>query len=464
MTRFNELWQTEAVRLKEQHHGPMDDSAYIHALRAQTLSPEQKVFRRADKLAHASGLSQAISNFKRYAKYAFLLLLLLAVMSGIGLAYAALGSRSSEVNLLSAWIAILGIHLLSLIVWLIFLVLPKRSDKDYPLLGQAWLWLTQKLARGPHTGLIANALLSLTRQQRTTTWLLAAASHLIWLLILTTALVSLFFLLSTRRYSFVWETTILSLATLEQIAHALNWLPSRLGFSLPDVAQLISPGAAGDSGLQAAWSHWLINQVLIYGLFLRLIAFTTSFFIARYRLARTNIDLKASAYAPLLARLEPAAVRLGVDAPAPAAPTATFVKAPRDLSGNGTLLVGIELDPHQPWPLLELSDAEQVIDGGNIESREQRHALLAELGQRISPLAQILFICDAAQTPDRSHLNLIQTIAQFAQRHWVLLINRHQPSRDQSTLWRKTLLDAGMAADAILPDSEAALKLLTNKH
>lgn len=462
MTRFNELWQTEAIRLKEQHHGPMDDSAYIHALRAQDLSPEQKVFRRAEKLANASGLSHEISNFKRYAKYAFLLLLIMAVFSGIGLAYAALGSRSSEVNLLSAWLAILGLHALSFILWLVFLFIPKGSDKDYPLIGQAWLWLTKKLARGPNAALVPNALFSLTRQQRATSWLLSAASHLIWLVILGAALLTLLFLLSTRRYSFLWETTILSVGSLEQIAHALNWLPSLLGFSMPDVAQLIYPGAATDAALQAAWSHWLIAQVIVYGLLLRLIAFIACFMIGRHRLSRTDIDINSAAYAPLLARLEPLAVNTGVDAPAPAAPTAELVKAPLDLSGNGTLVVGIELDPDEAWPIFDLSTYRQLIDGGNIESREQRHALLTELGLRKDPFAQILFICDAEQTPDRSHLNLMQTIAHFGQKHSVLLINRNHPTRDQSELWLKSLVDSGIAPDAILSDTEAANHLL--KH
>ena len=147
MTKFTELWQTEAIRLKEHHHGPMDDSAYIYALRAQDLSPEKKVINRAQRLATASGLTQDINNYRSLAKYALLLLLVLSVVSGIALAYAALGSRSTEVNLLSAWVAILGLHALSFIIWLVFLFIPKRSDKDYPLLGKLWLWVPKKLSR-----------------------------------------------------------------------------------------------------------------------------------------------------------------------------------------------------------------------------------------------------------------------------------------------------------------------------
>lgn len=460
MTRLNELWQTEAIRLKEHHHGPMDDSAYIYALRAQDLPAEQKIIARAKHLATASGLSREITHYRSLAKYSFFILVILSVISGIGLAYAGLGSRSAEVNLLSAWIAILGLHALSFIIWIVFLFIPKRSDKDYPFLGQLWLWLSKKLARGPNAALVPNALFSLTRQQRSTAWLLSALSHALWLTILSAALATVFFLLSTRRYTFLWETTILSATTLEQIAYLLGLLPSMLGFPMPEVSQLIAQGASADPALHALWSRWLIGQVVVYGILLRLFALIISLSIGRYRLARAYIDTDSAAYAPLLARLEPVSVSTGVDSPAPVIAATELQKASLDLSGDGALVVGIELDPHQKWPPFDMAVNNKLIDGGNIESREQRHALLSELGQRQEPLQQILFVCDAEQTPDRSHLNLMQTIANFGQKHFVLLINRHHPERDQSDLWLESLSASGVEREAIFMDLEAAYNVL----
>lgn len=460
MTKFTELWQTEAIRLKEHHHGPMDDSAYIYALRAQDLSPQQKIINRAQRLATASGLKQDIDNYRSLAKYALLLLLVLSVFTGIALAYAALGSRSTEVNLLSAWIAILGLHALSFIIWLVYLFVPKRSDKDYPLLGQLWLWVTKKLARGPNAALVPNALFSLTRQQRSTSWLLSTSSHALWLTVLISALASVFFLLSTRRYTFVWETTILSAESLENIAHVLGLIPSWLGFPMPEVNQLLTVGAADNLALHALWSSWLVGQIVVFGILLRLCAFIICLTVSRYRLARCRLDIDSAAYAPLLARLEPVAISTGVDSPAPKIKTPALQKASLDLSGNGTLIVGIELDPHEQWPIFDNLNNERTIDGGNIESREQRHQLLTKLGQRQEPLQQILFICDAEQTPDRSHLNLMQTIANFGQKHFIFLINRHHPERDQSELWLKSLTDSGVEREAIFMEQEAAYTML----
>ena len=460
MTKFTELWQTEAVRLKEHHDGPLDDAAYIYALRAQDLSPQQKIIHRAQRLATASGLSEAIANYRRLAKYALLLLLVLSVFTGIGLAYAALGSRSTEVNLLSAWMAILGLHTLSFIIWLVYLFVPKRSDKDYPLLGQLWLWCTKKVARGPHAALVPNALFSLTRQQRSTSWLLSTISHALWLTALLSALVTVFFLLSTRRYIFVWETTILSTQSLENIAHVLGFIPACLGFPMPEVDQLLSTGAADNPALHALWSSWFVGQIIVFGLLTRLIAFIICLAISRYRLSRCQLDIDSAAYASLLARLAPIAINTGVDSPAPQIKAPALQKASLDLSGNGTLVVGIELDPHEKWPVIKNPDGRHIIDGGNIESREQRHQLLSELGQRLAPLQQILFICDAEQTPDRSHLNLMQTIAHFGQKHAVLLINHHDPQRDQRALWLKSLTDSGLEQEAIFMEEEAAYNML----
>lgn len=460
MTKFTELWQTEAIRLKEHHHGAMDDSAYIYALRAQQLSPKQKVISRAQRLASASGLTQDISNYRSLAKYALFLLLVLSVFSGIGLAYAALGSRSSEVNLLSAWVAILGLHALSFTIWLVYLFVPKRNDKDYPLLGKLWLWITKKLSRGPNASLVPNALFSLTRQQRSTSWLLSTISHALWLTVLVSALATVFFLLSTRRYTFVWETTILSAESLENIAYILGLIPSWLGFPMPEVNQLLTVGATDNLALHALWSSWLVGQIIIFGILLRLIAFIICLAISRFRLARCQLDINTAAYASLLARLEPIAINIGVDSPAPELTAPALEKASLDLSGKGTLIVGIELDPDEKWPIVDSNNNERLIDGGNIESREQRHQLLSELGQRSDPLQQILFICDAEQTPDRSHLNLMQTIAHFGQKHFILLINRHNPDRDQSKLWLKSLTDSGVEREAVFMDQEAAYNML----
>ena len=54
----------------------------------------------------------------------------------------------------------------------------------------------------------------------------------------------------------------------------------------------------------------------------------------------------------------------------------------------------------------------------------------------------------------------MQTIANFGQKHFILLINRHDPERDQSELWLKSLAEAGIEREAIFMDREAAYNML----
>ena len=54
----------------------------------------------------------------------------------------------------------------------------------------------------------------------------------------------------------------------------------------------------------------------------------------------------------------------------------------------------------------------------------------------------------------------MQTIAHFGQKHFILLINRHNPDRDQSKLWLKSLTDSGVEREAVFMDQEAAYNML----
>src|SRR5690606_29965587 len=100
-------------------------------------------------------------------------------------------------------------------------------------LGQLWLGLTRKLARGPDAALAPRALAGLLGRSGALRWGLSAISHLLWLTALSSALASLLALLSARRYVFNWETTLLSPDAFVSLTQSLGWLPTQLGFSMP---------------------------------------------------------------------------------------------------------------------------------------------------------------------------------------------------------------------------------------
>ena len=58
--------------------------------------------------------------------------------------------------------------------------------------------------------------------------------HQLWLATLIGMLFAILFLLIVRQYSFCWESTLLSDGTLMTLTKWLGWLPSMVGFSVPD--------------------------------------------------------------------------------------------------------------------------------------------------------------------------------------------------------------------------------------
>ncbi|MDI9843325.1 DUF2868 domain-containing protein, partial [Pseudomonas aeruginosa] len=150
--------------------------------------------------------------------------------------------------------------------------------------------------------------------RRLARWGLGALVHGLWLLGLLTALAMLLGLLATRRYGFVWETTILGSDTFIALTQALGALPALLGFPLPD-AELIR--ASGDAALASeAARQDPIDQQYAYqpagpGVPRALLGL---FCLWRWKrgLADLDLDLDDPGYSLLRERLMPASERLGV--------------------------------------------------------------------------------------------------------------------------------------------------------
>ena len=270
LPKLQRLWLCEAVRLREEHAGLLEDSEANRRAQAAGGDLATRIEQRALHLAERDGQVQAQRHWLQGARLALLLLGLLALASGAGLAVAALGDGQSPVNVFWALGSLLGLHILMLLGWLIGLLF---GGGHGAVLGRLWLWLSEKLARDAsalHTG---PALVLLLRRQRLNRWLVGMAVHGLWLVALSTALVMLLALLSTRRYGFVWETTLLDGDTFVALTQALGALPGLLGFPVPDAATI---RASGDSPLpleaaRHAWAGWLIGVLVIYGLLPRVL-------------------------------------------------------------------------------------------------------------------------------------------------------------------------------------------------
>lgn len=413
--RLLRLWLCEALRLREEHAGPLEDSEANRDAQQAASDLSARIEARALWLANRDGLLHAQQHWLQGARLALTLLVLLALLSGAGLALGALGDGQRPVNVFWALGSLLGLHLLLLLGWLLGLLL---GGKQAGALGRLWLWLSEKLARDARAAQLAPALLLLLQRQGLNRWLLGLLVHGLWLVALLSALLLTLALLATRRYGFVWETTLLGSDTFVGLTHALGAIPALLGFAVPS-AEIIR--ASGDAALpieaaRHAWAGWLLGVLLVFGILPRLLL--ALFCLWRWQAGqkRLQLDLSLPGYSLLRERLQPSSERLGVCDAAPAhlhQPQAGNHSA----GSQGALLVAVELDPQRSWPP---ALPKGIADAGVVDSREQRNQLLDQLNR--FPPARLLIACDPRRSPDRGSLALLGELARSAAatRIWLL--------------------------------------------
>lgn len=456
-------WLAETIRLRESLWGPLEDAAETRRARAAGGTLENRLLVRSLGLAQREGADVVLQRYTHGARWVLALLMLLAVLAGAGAALGALGDGSRSVNVLLALVALLGLNTLAFVFWLLNFALPHTDGRS--VLGDLWLWLTRKLARGPDAALAPRALVSLLSRNATLRWVLGGISHLWWTTGLLSLLLTLLAILSARRYQFNWETTLLSPDRFVAITHSLGWLPAKLGFPVPTEAII-----RASNGLQslpesahALWSGWLIGCVVVYGLLPRLAGLLASAWVLRHRFKRLSLDTTLPAYAELHDRLAPLSEHTGVDGPAgPWAPAVSATGSRPDYAPGQALVVGIELAHDTPWPPFALT--EHTMDMGLIDTRHQRQQLLERFQQH--PPGQLLAVCDPRQTPDRGTLALLAQLASLAHDMRILLFHDATPQDDHDTrllLWRQQLTAAGFPPQTIYQQTDPALSWLTSK-
>jgi hypothetical protein len=413
LTPLQNLWLTETVRLREEHAGTLDDLEANRLARTAGGDLPSRIQRRALWLAERDGLTNALKHWLQGARLALLLLMIFAVLSGAGLAFAALGQ--TPVNVFWALGSLLGLNLILLLSWLLGLIF---AGEHGATLGRLWLWLSEKLARDAKAAQLAPALLLMLQRKKLNRWALGTLVNGLWLLAMLSALILLLTLMATRRYGFVWETTILSADTFIHVTHALGYLPSLLGFNVPTVEMI---RASGDGALdiesaRQAWATWLVGVLVVYGVLPRLLLTLLCFWRWNSGKAALRLDLNLPGYAQLRERLMPTSERLGVNDPEPAQ-LHRVESAVGEFASEGALLVAIELDEQRPWPP---ALPKNVSNAGILDSRESRHKLLEQLSR--FPPARLAIACDPRRSPDRGSLALIAELARSAgeTRVWLL--------------------------------------------
>lgn len=415
LTPIDDLWLTEAVRLREEHAGALEDTEANRRARVEGGDLLTRITHRARSLAERDGMLAALHHWKQGARLSLIALAIFAVISGAGLAFAALGNGQAPVNVFWALGSLLGLNLILLISWALGLAFAGESTAS---LGRLWLWLSDKLARDAQAVQLAPALILLLQRKRLNRWVLGALVHSIWTLALVSALVMLLMLMATRRYGFVWETTILGSDTFVALTHALGAIPSMLGFSVPTDSTIRSSGESASivENARQAWAAWLVGVLMVYGIAPRLLLALFCFWRWRRGRAALSLDLSLPGYAELRERLMPSSERLGVNDAAPETLHQIHV-VHGSAESDGAVLVAIELDDQRPWPP---KLPKNISDAGILDSRESRNRLLDQLTR--FPPARLAIACDPRRSPDRGSLTLIAELSRCAgsTRVWLL--------------------------------------------
>ncbi|QBR29127.1 MULTISPECIES: DUF2868 domain-containing protein [Pseudomonas] len=413
LTPLQNLWLTETIRLREEHAGPLEDLEANRLARAAGGDLPGRIQRRAVWLAERDGLSAALQHWLQGARLALVLLVIFALLSGAGLAFAALSQ--TPVNVFWALGSLLGLNLILLLSWALGLIF---AGEHGATLGRLWLWLSEKLARDAKAAQLAPALLLMLQRKKLNRWALGTLVNGLWLLAMLSALLLLLTLMATRRYGFVWETTILSADTFINLTQALGALPALLGFNVPTVEMIrASGGAALDiESARQAWATWLVGVLVVYGVLPRLLLALLCFWRWSRGKAALTLDLNLPGYAQLRERLMPTSERLGINDAAPEQ-LHRVESSVSEHASDGALLVAIELDDQRPWPP---ALPKTVSNAGILDSRESRHKLLEQLSR--FPPARLLIACDPRRSPDRGSIALIAELARNASatRVWLL--------------------------------------------
>lgn len=416
--------------------GPLEDqSELVRAHRTQVTRSAQ-FMERAWLLGERLGLPEDISRWRYAVQLVVAALAVLVAFSALGMSRAVVGEARS-INAIAALVTLLGLHVLTLGLWLLSVLWPGAMSGLS--LGRLALWLGARMPgeHSPHSLTIVRASNRLLQERRLLPWAFGVISHTIWALAFVLILAVLAFGFAFHAYQLSWETTILSSGFFQRFVQVAGWLPSLIGFPVPDPAAVQNAGADGLGALsggdvQRDWAWWLMGCVFTYGLLPRLCFALLSYLRWRAGVARMGQPDSADPYVrEVFSRLEALDPPLVTDEERP--PTDIPYSVPsRGPANPGTLaVIGFELPPEVPWPLQSLPvgiDGTTVLELRLAGAAVERQNALQALGQT-APWT-LLLVCHGASSPDRGTARFLRETSHMVEKSCIVLVeaNEGKPS------------------------------------
>ncbi len=451
-TRLADAVVTESIRLIEQH-GPLEDGQALRGALAAADTREQQVVQRARLLASRLELPARLQHARTMAPLVLAAMAVAIVLAGLALAGSVLDTQDRRINVMAALAALLGLHALTLALWLVALALP--ATRFGGALGRLWLELTARLTlgRGAEPAALLRAALGLLERARLLPWALGFASHAIWALSFAVVLAVLLFAFAFRSYTLSWETTILSPDTFVAGVRALSPAPAWLGFPVPDAASALAP--VPDAAGQRIWAWWLIGCIVVYGLLPRIACALLCALVWRARRDALAPDFAGPYYRHLFARLDALAPTTVVDADSRASDWRRVLPHHAGETSAQLAVVGFELPPECDWPPPALPHSASIVRriAGSAAERLEVLDTLA----RAHPRAVVL-VCHAASSPDRGTERFLRDLLRTCGECRLWLTGKPAPAEAQVARWRDWLHTVGLAEVHCFTDATAAMQ------
>ncbi|EGK15414.1 DUF2868 domain-containing protein [Psychrobacter sanguinis] len=399
---------TELVRKLEtnNHVFATDPLLITERLQDEQATPLQKIHRRAERIDSNRALAGTLNKIDGRIKGIILIMSILWCVSGFLGLFALL--QSNVVNFFYVLVCLLGFHTLMLIGWLIFTVINRGSQS--PSIITSFI-SPKTLIRGKDD--VTQAAVELYDEQLQHTgmrWYLSRFSHQLWLATLTGMLFAIIFLLIVRQYSFSWESTLLSDHALMTLTHWLGWLPSMVGFNVPDADAVVQSRLVTDVmplSIARQWASLLVGSLLMYGIVPRAIAW--AFCAVMFNRKKMKLDLSLPYYQKIISFWQRKVVDEDdfVEKVQPVAPKAKVTQ--------GNKLVAL-LEYKHPNPTWYHTAGEAFItqppeDFGVLDDREDMDRMLEYLATHD---VQVLLGIHGKALPDRGTMRKLDKLATHA--------------------------------------------------
>jgi len=404
---------TELVRALEtdQHVFATDPLLITEKLQGEDGTPIQKLHRRASRIDSNGALARVLGKIDGRIKGIMIVMSVVWCISGFLGLFTLL--QSNVVNFFYVLVCLLGFHTIMLGGWLVMTLI--NRDQQSPSWFASFV-SPSYLIRGKDD--VTKAAVDLYERQLQHSgmrWYLGRFSHQLWLATLTGMLLAIIFLLVVRQYSFSWESTLLSDQALVSLTQVLGWLPSMVGFGVPDstaIAQSRLVTEAMPLSVARQWAGLLVGSLLMYGIVPRAIAW--AFCALMFRRKKMRLDIKQPYYQKILNFWQRHVVDADdfTEAPAPIAPKAT-------VSAGKKLVALLEYPANQDkwWQSgldgsnHSLEKSSEIEDFGIVDDRDDMVRLKNYLDAH--PV-QVLLGIDSKALPDRGTLRKLDQIAAHA--------------------------------------------------